>query len=99
MTLCLNFADFEQVKNLTVIADFEQVKKISSYFAAFEQVKNLIVILLTLNKQWLFLRWLLLTFCLCKTPLGETGCLENPYFWFYWLTKHPVFWFTSNTVS
>ena len=30
---------------------------------------------------------------LCKTPLGETGCLGNPYFT-YWLPKHPVFWFT-----
>ena len=40
MTLCLNFADFEQFK----------VKKISSYFADFKQVKNLIVILLTLDK-------------------------------------------------
>ena len=38
MTLYLNFANFELVK------------KISSYFADFEQVKNLIVILLTLNK-------------------------------------------------
>ena len=28
----------------------------------------------------------------CKTPLGETGCLGNPYF-IYWLPKHPVFWF------
>ena len=30
---------------------------------------------------------------LCKTPLGETGCLGNPYFT-YWLPKHPIFWFT-----
>ena len=30
---------------------------------------------------------------LCKTPLGETGCLGNPYFT-YWLHKHPVFCFT-----
>ena len=28
----------------------------------------------------LLLRWLLLTFNLNKTPLGETGCLSNPYF-------------------
>ena len=30
---------------------------------------------------------------LCKTSLGETGCLGNPYFT-YWLPKHPVFSFT-----
>ena len=29
---------------------------------------------------WLLLRWLLLIFSLNKTPLGETGCLSNPYF-------------------
>ena len=29
---------------------------------------------------WLFLGWLLLIFNLNKTPLGETGCLSNPYF-------------------
>ena len=47
----LNFADFEQVKKFSsYFADFEQVKKFSRYFADFEQVKNLIVILLTLNK-------------------------------------------------
>ena len=27
---------------------------------------------------------------LCKTPLGETGCLGDPYFT-HWLPKHPVF--------
>ena len=27
----------------------------------------------------MLLRWLLLTFSLCKTPLGETGCLDNPW--------------------
>ena len=27
--------------------------------------------------------WLLLIFSLCKTPLGETGCLGSPYFLFY----------------
>ena len=38
MTLCLNFADFEQVKKISsYFADFEQVKNISSYFADFEQ--------------------------------------------------------------
>ena len=30
--------------------------------------------------EWLLIGWLLLTFSLCKTPLGETGCLGNPYF-------------------
>ena len=39
--------------------------------------------------------WLYLALSLCKTPLGETGCLGNPYFFTYWLPKHPVFWFTS----
>ena len=29
---------------------------------------------------WLLLRWLLLIFSLNKTPLGEAGCLSNPYF-------------------
>ena len=29
---------------------------------------------------WLLLGWLLLIFNLNKTPLGETGCLSNPYF-------------------
>ena len=29
--------------------------------------------------EWLLLRWLLLTFSLFKTPLGETGCLDNSY--------------------
>ena len=28
----------------------------------------------------LLLGWLLLIFSLNKTPLGETGCLSNPYF-------------------
>ena len=30
--------------------------------------------------RWLLLGWLLLIFSLNKTPLGETGCLSNPYF-------------------
>ena len=34
------------------------------------------------------------TFSLYKTPLGETVCLGNPYFFTYWLPKHPVSWFT-----
>ena len=33
-------------------------------------------------------------FSLYKTPLGETGCLWNPYFFTYWLPKYPGFWFT-----
>ena len=53
--------------------------------------------MLTLNKSKTL--HLLLTFSLCKTPLGETGCLGNPYSLFYWLPTHPVFWFTPNTVS
>ena len=28
----------------------------------------------------MLLGWLFLTFSLCKAPLGETGCLGNPYF-------------------
>ena len=28
---------------------------------------------------WLLLEWLLLTFSLCKTPLGETECLGTSY--------------------
>ena len=31
---------------------------------------------------WMPLSWLLLTLSLCKTPLGETGCLDNPQFLF-----------------
>ena len=30
--------------------------------------------------EWLLLGWLLLIFSLNKTPLGEPGCLSNPYF-------------------
>ena len=33
-------------------------------------------------------------FSLYKTPLGKSGCLGDPYFFTYWLPKHPVFWFT-----
>ena len=43
------------------------------------------------------LGWLLLAFSLCKTPLGETGWLGIPYSLFYWLPKHPVLWFTTNS--
>ena len=32
-------------------------------------------------------------FSLYKTPLEETGCLGNPYFFTYWLPKHPASWF------
>ena len=31
---------------------------------------------------WLLLGWLLLIFSLNKTPLGETGCQRNPYFFY-----------------
>ena len=34
---------------------------------------------------------LLLIFSLNKTPLGETGCQSNPYFFTYLLLRHPVF--------
>ena len=44
--------------------------------------------------RWLLLGWLLLIFSLSKTPLRETGCLSNPYFFTYWLLRHPVFLFT-----
>ena len=54
-------------------------------------------ILCWLLLRWLLLGWLLLTFSLYKTPIGETGCLSNPYSLFYWLPKHAVFWFTSNS--
>ena len=30
--------------------------------------------------RWLLLGWLLLILSLNKTPLGETGCLSNPFF-------------------
>ena len=29
---------------------------------------------------WILMGWLLLIFNLNKAPLGETGCLSNPYF-------------------
>ena len=38
------------------------------------------VLLRCLLLEWLLLRWLLLIFSLNKSPLGETGCLSNPYF-------------------
>ena len=40
-------------------------------------------------------KWLLLIFSLHKTPLREPGCLVNPYFFAYWLFRHPVSCFTS----
>ena len=36
---------------------------------------------------WLLLGWLLLIFSLNKTPLGETGCQSNPYFFTYGLLR------------
>ena len=35
--------------------------------------------------------WLLLIFNLNKTPLGETGCLSNPYLLLAGCFRHPVF--------
>ena len=40
---------------------------------------------------WLLIKWLLLTFNLNKTPVGETGPLLST----YWLLRHPVFLFIS----
>ena len=37
-------------------------------------------------------------FDLCKTPLGETGSLGNPYFT-HWLPKHPVFLFILTLIQ
>ena len=74
MKVSKNFADFGQVKKYCCCADFGQVKKYCR-FAYFGQVRN-IVILLTLGKS---LGWPLI-FNLNKTPLGEAGCLSNPYF-------------------
>ena len=37
-------------------------------------------------------------FDLCKTPLGETESLGNPYFT-HWLPKHPVFLFTLTLIQ
>ena len=45
-------------------------------FFVFDKHKNNIVVLLTLGKS---LGWSLIL-NLNKTPLGETGCLSNPYF-------------------
>ena len=38
--------------------------------------------------KWLVLRWTLLTFNLNKTPLGETECLGNTYFFDSPLPQH-----------
>ena len=54
ITLCLNFADFEEVK------------KLSSYFTTLSKSKNLVVILMTLNKS---------KKTNSKTPVGETRYL------------------------
>ena len=50
----------------------------------FEQVENLVVILVTWGRLNCFSDGCFwdgyLTFRICKTPLGETGCLGSPYF-------------------
>ena len=71
--------------NIAVFSNFGKVKKIV-VLLALGKSKNCslltlgkskkIVILLTLGKS---LGWPLI-FNLNKTPLGETGCLSNPYF-------------------
>ena len=103
-----NFFIYHIFCSKKIISDFEHAKEINSYFDDFVQVKLLLRWLLLgllllrwllfkwLSLIWLFLRWLLLRSSLCKTPLGETGCLGNPYFLFYWL---PNIQFTPNTVS
>ena len=51
---------------------------------------------------WLLLGWLLLIFNLNKTPLGETGCLSNPYFLLTGCLDIQFFFYSSpfpNTVS
>ena len=48
---------------LNIFADFEQVKKLSSYFADFEQVKNYFATFEQAEKTN------------SKTPVRETGCL------------------------
>ena len=66
-------------------------------FFVFNKHKNNIVVLLTLGKskkivafsKFRQVTWMV--FNLNKTPLGETGCLSNPYFFTYCLLKHPVF--------
>ena len=69
------FFVFDKHKNnIVILLTLGESKKIY-HFAKFGQVKN-IAILLTLGKS---LEWPLI-FNLNKTPLGETGCLSNPYF-------------------
>ena len=52
------------------------IYEILNNFFVFDKYKNNIVVLLTLSKS---LGWTLI-FNLNKTPLGEIGCLSNPYF-------------------
>ena len=52
------------------------IYEILNNFFVFDKYKNNIVVLLTLSKS---LEWTLI-FNLNKTPLGEIGCLSNPYF-------------------
>ena len=76
-------ADFGQVKKIAILLNLGKSK--NCHFANFGKSKKIIsllwtsrkiIILLTLGKS---LRWSLI-FNLNKTPLGETGCLSNPYF-------------------
>ena len=55
---------------------FQLFIKILNNFFVFDKYKTNIIVLLTLDKS---LGWTL-NFNLNKIPLGETGCLRNPYF-------------------
>ena len=55
---------------------FQLFIKILNNFFVFDKYKTNIIVLLTLDKS---LGWTLI-FNLNKIPLGETGCLRNPYF-------------------
>ena len=68
-----------QKKITSHFVEFGQVKKTTSHFDSFEQVKKLFEQIKKISrhfadfervKDWPY----------SKTPLGETGCLGNPYF-------------------
>ena len=74
---------------MAILLTLNNSKKLIVILLNLSKPKKLIVILLTLVgwlllewllHGWLLLGWLLRMFSLCKTPLGETGCLGNPYF-------------------
>ena len=68
-------------------------KKLVVILQSLNKSKKLEVILRTLNTSWMTASWIAAPYpSLCKTLLGETWCLGNPYFT-HWLPKHPVFWF------